>query len=608
MVRKNCNSNRSEQFDLLGLQSGHSENKSRSFFSVVSSKIRFFSIIFNICYILGLKAMYLFQNMARFFEHHCFSVARVEFEKITKKAVKKTLGHCFLMLEKLTCFFVNAKEGFKNTFEKMISFFCVIIQEYKKDKSLKSLRKLVFVGLKNNKKSIFRFANYVCPVVGILVLTITINIVLGFEYGLEVDCFGKNIGCVEDEYVFLSASKQMNSIINYSKDQLPINDTPRYTLVRLGKKVQCDKKDDIAQRLLKASHKEKTICKASGLYINDDLVCVVKTKKSLEDVFDKYLEPYKKLHPNSEVSFVDDVVIKDGYYLTCSVCKGRDVEESIRTKVNRGDQEQIVYTVRKGDVPLAIARNNNISYEQLKQLNPDIEQDLKPGKEVVLNKTKPLLSVKVEETQMVEEKVSFETETIKDVNIPETYCKIIQAGREGVIRKEYKTICVDGKEVGRELVSETWVVSPVNQKCLVGAKPRFGICGDDALNSESVDLCWPVPSGKISCGWYGYKGHIGVDFAASSGSLVVAAESGIVIFSGWQGAYGNCVLVKHANNIVTRYAHNSKNLVSVGETVSKGQTVALVGQTGNAYGSHCHFEVIVSGVPKNPMLYVGQKK
>ena len=121
----------------------------------------------------------------------------------------------------------------------------------------------------------------------------------------------------------------------------------------------------------------------------------------------------------------------------------------------------------------------------------------------------------------------------------------------------------------------------------------------------------PVPGGWLTSS-YGTRNdpftgrrefHRGIDIAAKKGSKVVAAAPGMVIFSGYRVGYGNMVEIKHAEDFVTRYGHNSKNLVIVGETVQKGQDIAIIGSTGRSTGLHVHFEVLKSGVPVNPRKF-----
>jgi murein DD-endopeptidase MepM/ murein hydrolase activator NlpD len=100
--------------------------------------------------------------------------------------------------------------------------------------------------------------------------------------------------------------------------------------------------------------------------------------------------------------------------------------------------------------------------------------------------------------------------------------------------------------------------------------------------------------------------HKGVDFAGREGSDVVAVASGVVIWSGDRYGYGQMVEINHGNGYVTRYAHNSENLVAVGDTVKRGEIIAVMGSTGRATGPNLHFEVLHNGRVVNPLSYVNQ--
>lgn len=100
--------------------------------------------------------------------------------------------------------------------------------------------------------------------------------------------------------------------------------------------------------------------------------------------------------------------------------------------------------------------------------------------------------------------------------------------------------------------------------------------------------------------------HKGVDFAGREGSEVVAVASGVVIWSGDRYGYGQMVEINHGNGYVTRYAHNADNLVAVGDTVKRGETIAMMGSTGRATGPNLHFEVLHNGRVVNPLGYVNQ--
>lgn len=125
------------------------------------------------------------------------------------------------------------------------------------------------------------------------------------------------------------------------------------------------------------------------------------------------------------------------------------------------------------------------------------------------------------------------------------------------------------------------------------------------------ELGWPV-NGPITSpfGWrvhpiWGTQiFHAGIDIAADYGDPVVAADSGTVIYAGWLGGYGNAVMINHGGGMVTLYGHNSSLTVDVGDHVSRGETIALAGSTGNSTGPHCHFEVRIHGEVTQPLNYL----
>lgn len=100
------------------------------------------------------------------------------------------------------------------------------------------------------------------------------------------------------------------------------------------------------------------------------------------------------------------------------------------------------------------------------------------------------------------------------------------------------------------------------------------------------------------------RAHTGVDIDAPTGSAVVAAQAGTVTLAGWKNGYGNTVVVDHGHGISTLYAHLSRVGVAVGQHVDQRQYVGAVGATGNVTAAHLHYEVIVGGVPRDPMPWL----
>ncbi len=127
------------------------------------------------------------------------------------------------------------------------------------------------------------------------------------------------------------------------------------------------------------------------------------------------------------------------------------------------------------------------------------------------------------------------------------------------------------------------------------------------------EMAWPVPGYTRITSNYGmrthpitgiYKLHTGVDLGAPMGANFVAANDGVVTKAGYHGAYGNMVIIDHGGGISTLYAHGSEILVTVGQTVKKGDVILKVGSTGYSTGAHAHFEVRVNGQVVNPLPYI----
>jgi len=123
---------------------------------------------------------------------------------------------------------------------------------------------------------------------------------------------------------------------------------------------------------------------------------------------------------------------------------------------------------------------------------------------------------------------------------------------------------------------------------------------------------WPITA-QISShfGWRanpmggrGSEFHYGIDLRSPTGTPIRAAGGGTVTFQGWQGGFGNVVIISHGNGIETLYAHNSVNLVSVGQRVERGDIIARVGTTGRTTGAHLHYEIRINGSAVNPRPYM----
>jgi len=150
-----------------------------------------------------------------------------------------------------------------------------------------------------------------------------------------------------------------------------------------------------------------------------------------------------------------------------------------------------------------------------------------------------------------------------------------------------------------------WVFIP-SQSGIIGQKTYY-VHNAQALIQNGRFL-WPVPASKRVSSGYGKrwgKLHEGIDIPARTGSHILAAESGVVVYVGsGLGGYGNITVLGHDNGYFTVYAHAHKTFTKRGQKISRGQVIATVGSTGRSTGPHLHFEIRKNGVPKNPEKYI----
>ena len=139
-----------------------------------------------------------------------------------------------------------------------------------------------------------------------------------------------------------------------------------------------------------------------------------------------------------------------------------------------------------------------------------------------------------------------------------------------------------------------------------------GGSGSSGSNSGVDGYIWPTnntrvvtsPYGERWCPFHGYESHNGADIDAARGSAVLAAKSGRVIQAGWNGGYGISVMIAHDDGITTLYGHMDGCSVSVGQTVSQGETIGICGNTGNSSGAHIHYTMYKNGGTIDPLPYL----
>lgn len=265
--------------------------------------------------------------------------------------------------------------------------------------------------------------------------------------------------------------------------------------------------------------------------------------------------------------------------------------------------EIVTYTVKSGDTLSSISKEYGISVNTITEsskLNPN--SILKNGQKLTFPSVDGVL-YKVEtggNLWDIASSYNISVSSIVDTNSLEASDKIkigqtlILPGVEKIITANADSNVISKKSTVVKTASKTKVSFSTTQPS------RRGI-----ISPSIGSIIWPV-NGPITSG-FGNRGnefHTGIDIGVPTGTHVKAALDGVVAFSGWDGGYGNLVILNNSNGVKTYYAHNSKLLVKVGQTVSQGKIISISGSTGRSTGPHVHFEIRINNKVVSPFQYL----
>lgn len=268
--------------------------------------------------------------------------------------------------------------------------------------------------------------------------------------------------------------------------------------------------------------------------------------------------------------------------------------------------EKEFYTVQELDTVDGVAFMAGISPQQLLTINPQIksrDQLLKEGEQLNVTFFDSPINVIVTKQTVKEEVVYPEnTQYITDPTLRQGVIKTTVAERPGSKKVAYKETYINGQlKDGAEIIESEILEAPVREVVVRGTMiiPNVG----------SGMFRYPVDSASVTCGWYCYAGHTATDFINSSNRYgpVRAADRGVVQEVGYHPISGNFMWINHNNGYRSYYGHmNSPAYVGVGYTVSRGEVIGQIGQTGYATGPHVHFMVTYNGSYLNPMTVIGR--
>jgi len=264
---------------------------------------------------------------------------------------------------------------------------------------------------------------------------------------------------------------------------------------------------------------------------------------------------------------------------------------SITTEQNNERRNVIQYTVQGGDTISTIAEQFSISTQSVLWANGMNEFDLiKPGQNL---KIPPVSGV-------VHAVASGDTigSIARKYNVSENTILEYNRLADGSLVAVGQTLIVPGgapPAPPKPVVTSTAVAT--------GGQASSASAPPSATATTGVRFMWPTPSHRIN--QYFRYGHTGVDIDGDYSSPIYAAASGVVTTVSYlRYGYGYHIIIRHSDGTQTLYGHASKIFVSAGQSVSQGQTIAIVGSTGRSTGTHLHFEIIVGGRKINPLGYI----
>ena len=434
-------------------------------------------------------------------------------------------------------------------------------------------------------------------IAGVIGVALVVGTVYTPSYVVSVD--GVTLGVVSDPEVFEGAMERVEArasdILGYD---YTLDNAVTYDFALTEK----DKLSNVGDFETYLFDQIGEVMKSYVLKVNGQFIGAAQDETSLTAMLDAIKAPYVNENTTS-AEFVESVSISRQYTPS-------DVEQDLsamEARLTANTNGQTTYEVQKGDTFMQIAYDNDMSLSELEALNPDVDiNNIYIGQILNVREVIPFLSVQTTETITYQEAIASPVEEVEDDSMYQGETKVLDPGSEGLAEVTADVTYVNGNERERTVTNTVTLTEPTTKVIAVGTKERPSWLPNGYF-------IWPVYGNITSYFGYryifgSYSYHSGIDIAAPYGTGIQAADGGTVIWSGtgtgsnW--SYGNYVIIDHGNGYQTYYAHCSSLLVSVGDKVYQGQTIARVGSTGRSTGNHCHFQVKINGTTVNPLSYL----
>lgn len=521
-----------------------------------------------------------------------------------------------------------------------------VCSRFKRRSKIFGIRKAAAMQWKEHRLAVRRkdsafapLTELIFPAASVCFLAFCVNSVMSRDYGVAVEYDGAQVGVVSGEEVLGEAQCVVADRVKYYDTDGDYYVTAALAITPLTSNDSVIDEAALAENMegrMSEKYEEKPVVseedipeeeapefdngkkKAYAVRVDGELIGAVESYEQIENVLENIKEPYDS-GEYQEICFDKDVE----YDLEEYVDEDQIVSEGSILKTLTGvESAPEYYEVQPGDNLWNIAESKGMTLDELSscyatyngQVVEDLEnQVLRVGTLIQIESEVPYLQVECKKEVTFRKDIPYESITIEDASLPSGQVVIDTEGQNGEQRSRALVTYREGTAVRKRTLETITVTEPVSEIIRIGT----GTAGEGVIDYSAPefiteggtgDYFWPVDGGYISAHQGDGRGHKGIDIAAPYGTPIYAAASGTVIDAGtgWNGGYGNCVIVENDDGNVTVYAHQAELAVEYGDVIEKGQLIGYVGSTGDSTGNHLHFEVRKDGKYYDPELYVSQ--
>ena len=358
--------------------------------------------------------------------------------------------------------------------------------------------------------------------------------------------------------------------------------------------------DDADTALNKLVYMTDIETEAYGVYDGDELVAVVKSSDTAENLLNETMAILSKPDKGMDLvsaEFTNDLSISAVNVMLTSV---QSYDQALEN-MTKGGSTEIYHIVEEGETLGSLAKLFSVETISIfDESNKNVVQEVEQGDIVCIRKDIHPVSVKMVENGRMKEVIKYETIKKDSDDYYQGDTHVEQEGINGVQIFEGTVTKIAGEVTKRDTDSIKVITEKQDKIILIGTAER-------PKTAPTGTYVMPIHNYVLTSN-FGYRWgrlHAGIDMGAPTGTPIYATDGGTVVKAEYYSGYGNVVFIQHEPGRQTRYAHCSVLLVNYGDKVYQGQLIALVGNTGHSFGSHLHFEVEINGSPTNPRPFLG---